>query len=110
MDIKVEIKSLDNKKQVFIEGEIDVYTAQKLKETLHPLAEGENPHVIINLEHVSYMDSTGLGVFIGFLKLIRKKDGQLSLVQLSERLERLFRITGLNDIIDISSKSEGEVQ
>lgn len=56
------------------------------------------------------MDSTGLGVFVGLLKSVRKNGGQLNLVELSDRLERLFSITGLSDIIDISSKSEGGVQ
>jgi anti-sigma B factor antagonist len=110
MNIKVDIDKSDDKTVVLVAGEIDAYTAPKLREALLPLAEEPNPDLIVNLKDVSYMDSTGLGVFVGLLKKIRKNDGHLNLVELSERLERLFSITGLNDIIDISSKSEGGVQ
>jgi anti-sigma B factor antagonist len=110
MNIKVDIDKSDDKTVVFVAGEIDAYTAPKLREALLPLAEESKSNLIVNLKNVSYMDSTGLGVFVGLLKIIRKNDGHLNLVELSERLERLFSITGLNDIIDISSKSEGGVQ
>ena len=49
-------------------------------------------------------------VFVGLLKNVRKNNGNLHLVELTDRLERLFSITGLSDIIDISSKSEGGLQ
>ncbi|MBU7596031.1 anti-sigma factor antagonist [Metabacillus halosaccharovorans] len=110
MNIKVDINNLEDQTVVSVAGEIDAYTAPKLREAILPLAEEVNPNITINLKDVSYMDSTGLGVFVGLLKSVRKNNGQLNLVELSDRLERLFTITGLNDIIDISSKSEGGVQ
>jgi anti-sigma B factor antagonist len=110
MNIKVDIDKLIDKTIVSVAGEIDAYTAPKLREALTPLTDESKPNIIVNLKNVSYMDSTGLGVFVGLLKSVRKEDGQLKLVELTERLERLFSITGLSDIIDISSKSEGGVQ
>jgi anti-sigma B factor antagonist len=110
MNIKVDIDKLIDKTIVSVAGEIDAYTAPKLREALAPLTDESKPNIIVNLKNVSYMDSTGLGVFVGLLKSVRKEDGQLKLVELTERLERLFSITGLSDIIDISSKSEGGVQ
>ncbi|MRX72084.1 anti-sigma factor antagonist [Bacillus lacus] len=110
MNVKIDSSTQDNNKTlVHVEGEIDAFTAPKLREQLIPLAEQEQPNITINLSKVSYMDSTGLGVFVGLLKVVRKNEGQLELVELSDRLERLFEITGLSDIIDISSKSEGGV-
>ncbi|MCI3987284.1 anti-sigma factor antagonist RsbV, partial [Bacillus vallismortis] len=64
----------------------------------------------ICLKHVSYMDSTGLGVFVGIFKTVKQQGGSLKLENLSDRLIRLFEITGQKDIIDISAKSEGGVQ
>ncbi len=110
MNVKIDINKLGDQTIVSVAGEIDAYTAPKLREAILPLAEETKPNLTINLKNVSYMDSTGLGVFVGLLKSVRKSDGQLNLVELSDRLERLFSITGLSDIIDISSKSEGGVQ
>ncbi|MCY8471539.1 anti-sigma factor antagonist RsbV, partial [Bacillus haynesii] len=47
------------------------------------------------LKDVSYMDSTGLGVFVGIYKAVNRTGGSLVLENLSERLIRLFDITGL---------------
>lgn len=110
MNMKIDINKEDDKTEVLVSGEIDAYTAPKLREALIPLAEEENPQITVNLKNVSYMDSTGLGVFVGLLKTVRKNNGKLHLVELTDRLERLFSITGLSDIIDISSKSEGGLQ
>ncbi|MEC2078049.1 anti-sigma factor antagonist [Metabacillus fastidiosus] len=106
MDIKID-KNFNNETAiVFVSGEIDAFTAPKLKEELLPLTEEQKMTLIVSLEDVSYIDSTGLGVFVGLFKQIKKNDGELKLVNLSERLRRLFEITGLNNIIDISSESE----
>ncbi|MED4400583.1 anti-sigma factor antagonist [Metabacillus fastidiosus] len=106
MDIKID-KNFNNETAiVLVSGEIDAFTAPKLKEELLPLTEEQKMTLIVSLEDVSYIDSTGLGVFVGLFKQIKKNDGELKLVNLSERLRRLFEITGLNNIIDISSESE----
>ncbi|MGG3926950.1 anti-sigma factor antagonist [Metabacillus fastidiosus] len=106
MDIKIDKNFNNETATVFVSGEIDAFTAPKLKEELLPLTEEQKMTLIVSLEDVSYIDSTGLGVFVGLFKQIKKNDGELKLVNLSERLRRLFEITGLNNIIDISSESE----
>jgi anti-sigma B factor antagonist len=103
MNFKLDKYHNNENTYVQVAGEIDAYTAPKLKEELLPLAEEPNPSLIISLKDVSYIDSTGLGVFIALFKQITKNEGKLKLVDLSERLERLFDITGLNNVITISS-------
>lgn len=110
MNISIETHEKDHLTTVDISGEIDAYTAPKLREALFHLAEKKEPVIIINLSGVTYMDSTGLGVFVGVFKNVRSNNGQLRLLGLSNRLIRLFEITGLSKIMDISSKIEGEVK
>ncbi|WP_243292537.1 anti-sigma factor antagonist [Bacillus sp. FJAT-47783] len=108
MNLAIDINEKMNQIHVQLSGEIDAYTAPKLKEELYPFAEKENACIIICLKDVGYMDSTGLGVFVGLLKSVRKRNGQLTLTGLSNRLERLFTITGLSDIINITTNAVGE--
>ncbi|WP_456276980.1 STAS domain-containing protein [Bacillus sp. AK128] len=102
MNLQVEINQEGLTHHVFVKGEVDAYTAPKLKDEIVPLAEGKDVNLVIDLSGVSYIDSTGLGVFIGALKSTRKFGGTLQLVGLNDRVKRLFTITGLNEIIDIS--------
>lgn len=100
LDIDVIIK--EKMTVVHLSGEIDVYTAPKLKESLLPLAKQENHTLEIHLDDVNYMDSTGLGVFIGVLKSTKENNSQMTLVNLQDRVQRLFKITGLNEIMNIN--------
>jgi anti-sigma B factor antagonist len=106
--MKVNIEQYQNEKEVFVSvtGEIDAYTAPKLREELLPLTEGKNKVITVNLKDVSYLDSTGLGVFVGIFKQLKKNEGELKLVELSDRLKRLFTITGLSHIMSISENAE----
>lgn len=91
---------------VFVEGEIDAFTAPKLREELWHLSEKENATVTINLKEVTYLDSTGLGVFVGLFKRLNSNNGELKLIELSNRLYKLFEMTGLINIMNICVNSE----
>lgn len=88
---------------IAVEGEIDVYTAPQLREKLLPLCATEKT-VTVNLREVEYIDSTGLGVLIGAYKAQRSVGGKLVLIGMNQRLQRLFRITGLDEVMEIEQK------
>jgi len=82
-------------------GEIDVYTAPKLRERLIGLVESGSYQLIVDMEAVEFLDSTGLGVLVGGLKRVRAHDGWIDLVCAQSRILRIFRITGLNKVFSI---------
>ena len=82
-------------------GEIDVYTAPKLKERLVGLVESGTYELIVDMESVEFLDSTGLGVLVGGLKRARAHEGWIDLVCTQSRILRIFRITGLNRVFSI---------
>lgn len=79
-------------------GEIDVYTAAELREVLVPIS-NTSQAVVLDLEQVTFLDSTGLGVIIGALKRARAHDGSLVLVCTQERILAIFRLTGLTKVL-----------
>jgi anti-sigma B factor antagonist len=108
MNLEIKIDRLEeNKYNVQLIGEVDAYTVPKLREEIIPLTEQENVAVTVELSGINYMDSTGLGVFIGALKSVKKHNGSLKLVGLNERIERLFAITGLHEVIEIEAAVRG---
>jgi anti-sigma B factor antagonist len=86
---------------VAVGGEIDVYSAPKLREKLISLVESGSYHLIIDMEAVEFLDSTGLGVLVGGLKRVRAHDGWIDLVCTQSRILRIFRITGLSRVFNI---------
>jgi anti-sigma B factor antagonist len=85
---------------IAVGGEIDVYTAPKLREKLINLVESGSYHLILDMEGVEFLDSTGLGVLVGGLKRVRAHDGWIDLVCTQSRILRIFRITGLSNVFD----------
>ena len=106
MNLEISILEEETSSTLVLKGEVDVYTAPKLKDVLLSLAEKQQHKVIIDLSSVHYMDSTGLGVLIGGLKASKANNGQLVLKNVTERLDRLFTITGFSQVIEIKSEEE----
>ncbi|MDC3415235.1 STAS domain-containing protein [Aquibacillus sp. 3ASR75-11] len=107
MNLTLDVVNKGSTSIVSLEGEVDAYTAPELKETLLPLMRKNGLEVEVNLEKVSYMDSTGLGIFISALKASKEYNSKLRLVKLNDRVYRLFEITGLNKVINIDSTVRG---
>ncbi|RHW35830.1 anti-sigma factor antagonist [Lysinibacillus yapensis] len=85
----------------FIEGEIDIHTAPILKDELESIVLSDGMILELDLSKVIYMDSSGLGVIVALYKRVIKENVYLKLVNLSQRILRMFKITGLSELMDI---------
>lgn len=106
MDMKVYFKEDGDILRGFVEGEIDAYTAPQLREGLDAAEVTEGKQIEVDLTHVNYIDSTGLGVFVAFYKRVQREGGNVRLVGLSERIQRLFEITGLSELMNIQGEKK----
>jgi anti-sigma B factor antagonist len=91
---------------VDVKGEVDLFTAPKLREHVVGLVEEDKRQIVVNLEDVDFMDSTGLGVLVGALKRLKEKDGQLALVCSQGSVLRVLTVTGLNKVFAIFDSVE----
>jgi len=95
---------------VDVAGEIDGYTLPKLRERLVGLVNDGAKSIVVNLEAVEFIDSTGLGVLVGALKRMQTRGGTLGLVCHQEGLLRVFTITGLEKVFSIYPTVEEAVE
>jgi len=89
-----------------VAGEVDVYTAPKLREKLVELVSDGHYNIVVDMTKVEFLDSTGLGVLVGGLKRVRSHNGSLELVCNQERILKIFRITGLTKVFPIHDTLE----
>ena len=101
MNLKLGHYNKDGIEVIDVAGTIDIYTAPRLRELLIDLVSTNSYQLIINLDKVEFLDSTGLGVLVGGLKRVRAHDGSLDLVCTQERILKIFRITGLTKVFGI---------
>jgi anti-sigma B factor antagonist len=109
VDLSLSTRSEGDRTIVEVGGEIDVYTAPRLREQLVDLVADGKYHLVVDMERVDFLDSTGLGVLVGGLKRVRAHDGSLRLVCTQERILKIFRITGLTKVFPIHSSVEEAV-
>ena len=106
MDLTLATRDVDGTTIVAVGGEIDVYTAPKLRDKITELVAAGTYDIVIDMEAVEFLDSTGLGVLVGGLKKVRAHDGSLQLVCTQDRLLKIFRITGLAKVFVIHESAE----
>lgn len=101
MELSLATRAVGEHTVVEVGGEVDVYTAPRLRERLIEVIEGGARQVIVDLGRVDFLDSTGLGVLVGALKRLRAVNGALRLVCGKEPLLKIFRITALDQVFPI---------
>jgi anti-sigma B factor antagonist len=85
-----------------VKGDVDVYTAPRLREKLVELVSAGARLIVVDLGGVEFIDSTGLGVLVGGLKRARSHDGDLGLVCTTPRILKVLELTRLTQVFQIS--------
>lgn len=101
MELEIKTDRSEGVCMVTLDGEVDVYTAPRLKEELVAAIEGGCANVIVDLEAVGFIDSSGLGVLVSALRRARERDGVVRIVCTRESILKIFRITGLDKVFPI---------
>jgi anti-sigma B factor antagonist len=109
MDLGLDVTDHGSTTVLTVRGEVDVYTAPRLREKLVELVSQGKHNIVVDLEAVDFLDSTGLGVLVGGLKRLRSHDGDLSLVCTQHRILKVFEITGLTKVFAIHDSVDAAV-
>jgi len=91
---------------VEVSGEVDLYTAPRMKEDLVALIETGVGQVVVDLSRVTFIDSTALGVIISGVKRLAERDGHLAIVAGSRPVVRILSVTGLDKVLTIYDTRE----
>jgi len=101
VDLDLDVTEKNGVAVLAVKGEVDVYTAPRLREKLVELVTQGKHRIVVDLEGVEFLDSTGLGVLVGGLKRVRSHNGDLGLVCTQHRILKVFEITGLTKVFSI---------
>ena len=100
MEIKTNVEG--RTLTVRLRGELDHHGARELMERMDRLIEQNLPaKTVLDLEGLSFMDSSGIGVIMGRYKNIRLVGGRVSAAHVNERVEKIMRMSGLLKFITV---------
>jgi anti-sigma B factor antagonist len=109
MDLGLDVTERNGYSILAVHGEVDVYTAPRFRERLIELVSAGKHRVVVDLDGVDFLDSTGLGVLVGGLKRLRSNDGDLALVCTQGRILKVFEVTGLTKVFEIYESVDAAV-
>ncbi len=86
----------------YITGEIDVSNCEQFKEKLYKIVDNTEMDLQLEFSDLRYIDSAGLGILVGTYKRLKEAERKLTISGSSENIKKLFYITKLNTLIDIT--------
>jgi anti-sigma B factor antagonist len=100
--MNLELKIINGYRVLVVHEErIDAHNSGELKTYLLHLLEQSNARIIVQLNEVRFIDSSGLGALLSGHKNALAKSGQLVLAQIQKQVLSMFELTRLNRVFEI---------
>jgi anti-anti-sigma factor len=85
-----------------LSGELDLSSALAFEDQLRRVEEEAQPRVLVlDLRRLKFLDSTGLRLILAAHARALKRGGRLSIVQGTDAVRRIFRLTGVIERLNI---------
>ena len=92
--------------RVKIDGYLDSSTFPKLQDHLSKEIENQTFNYLLDFQDLDYISSAGLGVLMGMLRKVREQQGDLKLVNMSDKIQRVFNLLGFSRLMSVYSSEE----
>lgn len=106
MELQIATENTGTSCTITLAGEVDVYTSPRLKQELVDIVDTGCLNVVVDLEKLNFIDSSGLGVLVSGLRRVKERGGTLRLVCTKDSILKIFRITGLDKVFPLFSNVE----
>lgn len=96
-----------------IRGEVLAFgsgTVRELHEVVRNLVEKGHKRVILNLRHVTYVDSSGLGELVGCMTTLQNHEGEMRICNATQRVAELLRFTHLDSVLHYDADEADALQ
>lgn len=94
----------------FTTTELDHHVANYIKENVDDIIMRKGiKNIIFDFHNIKFMDSSGIGVIIGRYKKIASLNGNVSIINMNTRVERVFNLSGMGKIIKVCKSYEDAI-
>jgi anti-sigma B factor antagonist len=99
--IEVSTREVNKAVVLSIVGDVDLYSSPEVRKELIALTEKKVKHILVDLNKVSYMDSSGVATLVEGLQQVGKYKGKLLLYGLDSVVKEVFELSRLDKVFDI---------
>jgi anti-sigma B factor antagonist len=109
MALKIDERMVGDVVIMSVKGEIDLYNAPDVKDMISDYIEDDKVKLVMNLEQLSFIDSSGIGALISSLSNLQKENGALKLVNMHGSVRKVFDLTKLTGFFGVYDSEEEAV-
>jgi len=107
--VNADFKQVRDTLVVRISGELDMLVADQLRQAIDQRLDTASIRtLVLNLEKVTFIDSSGLGVIIGRYKKVSAQQGRMYIVGACASVEKILHFSGINKLVPLY-RSEKDV-
>lgn len=99
--LDIQLQSDNEMAHVIVRGKVDIHSSPKLRQALKPLLTAERTAVFVDLNQVSFMDSSGIATLVEGLQWSREHGGRFVLSGLSDSVRDIFALARLDTVFEI---------
>jgi anti-sigma B factor antagonist len=100
--MKVATRQVDGVTVLDLSGRITLGEGSvTLRDAVHDVVAKGSKHILLNLENISYIDSSGIGELVSAFTSVKNSGGELKLLNLTKKVHDLLQITKLYTVFDI---------
>jgi anti-sigma B factor antagonist len=102
--MKIQTRQAQQSAEILaIEGELDFHAAAEVRDAISKLTDKQAPKILIDFSGVSYIDSSGLAIFVEAFQKIKRYGGKLVLFSLAPSVLNVFEVARLNSLFRLAS-------
>ncbi|TGN19465.1 STAS domain-containing protein [Leptospira idonii] len=102
-------KTVDTIAIISLEGEVDLYNAKELKDVLDKKIRNQQYEIVVNLEKVPFMDSSGIGTLVTAMYKLKKYHGNLKVCSVHGSVAKVFKLTGMESHLEVYQSEQTAV-
>jgi len=102
MSVYIEMEMERTTLIVRLKGEVDHHTSEIVREKVeNELEKGLVKNLLLNMEQLTFMDSSGLGMILGRYKRVSQLNGKMSICCVKPSIYKIFELSGLFKVLPV---------
>ena len=103
-------KKIGSVSVIALDGRLDAYVSSNVEQKLNALVDADEICLVVSLERLDYVSSSGLRVLLASLKKVRKRDGDIKLACMKPHIKEVFDVAGFSQLFSIYDLEDVAVQ
>jgi len=100
-DVSFEIRTENGIDIIDVTGQLDAFTTPDVKAEFSKLTDARHFKLVLNLQKVDYVNSTGIGSIVAVAQQVRRRKGDLKIFGMTENIRKVFDLVGASKILEI---------